>query len=54
MTIYRAMYPFPGTPDGFEFESLGMWLAQRYGYNLSENWQDQITLGQVFEHARRA
>lgn len=48
LTVYRALYPSQWTPDSLEFETWALMLEKRYGHNLSDLWNDQLTLGELF------
>ncbi len=54
MEVYRAKYPRGSLGDCLELERLGMALTERHGVDLLSIWQNDITLGEVFEQTRNA
>lgn len=52
MQIYRALYPSKWQADALEVETLAIDLRKHYGLELSSIWSPELTLGQVFEHAK--
>ena len=53
MDIYRTRYPSRGWPDALELETLATLARERYALDLVSFWRDDVTLGEVFERARR-
>lgn len=54
LQIYRAIYPSKWTPDALEFETLDRDLKAKYGVSLEETWNEQLTLGKLFNATKRA
>lgn len=54
MDVYRALYPHPGEPDGMELEGFVEGVEKEYEFNLQPVWQEDITLGDIFELSRKA
>jgi len=50
--VYRALYPNKGLPDALEVETFARGLKERYGVALSEIWNNELTLGQIFNRCR--
>lgn len=48
MDVYHALYPIKGYPDALELETFDLQLQDVYGVDLSEWWQPDLTLGDVF------
>ncbi|MBM4047102.1 MAG: hypothetical protein FJ279_18525 [Planctomycetes bacterium] len=53
MDVYQAEYPSPPLADDMELEQLVMNVQERYGLDLCSVWKADMTLGQVFEVARK-
>ncbi len=51
--IYRALYPTPGWPDALELEGFARNLERKYGFDLAKVTDQDITLGKIFEMARK-
>ncbi len=54
MDVYRALNPLEGMPDSLELEELTVRLEERYGTDFKAIWNKNITLGDLFRHARTA
>lgn len=52
--IYRALYPHRWQADALEFETLCRDLQQRYSLDLEHVWEEDLTLGELFDHALQA
>ena len=52
MDIYRALYPTPGWPDALELETFAINLEKKYGFKLEKVFDEETTLGRLFEIAR--
>jgi propanediol dehydratase small subunit len=52
LQIYRARYPVKDWPDQLELETLHRDMRNRYGVDLAAQWNDQVTLGELFSRAR--
>jgi propanediol dehydratase small subunit len=49
MDVYRAMYPPKWTAvDDMELEYFALLLKERYTLDLTSNWRDDLTLGEIF------
>ena len=53
MDVYRADYPPGSLADSMELETLGLRLEKRYAIDFTAVWRDNITLGELYEHARK-
>jgi hypothetical protein len=53
MDIYRADNPPECLADGMELETLCLELEERYGFDCTAVWREDITLGELYEHTRR-
>lgn len=53
MEIYRTRYPTALWGDSLELETLAALAQRRYGLDLASFWQPNITLGELFDRARR-
>lgn len=49
MDIYRTIYPSKWRPDSMELETLVRCIEKKYGLDLTSSWNQEITLGQIFE-----
>ncbi|MBI3875432.1 MAG: hypothetical protein HY300_05640 [Verrucomicrobia bacterium] len=54
MDVYRALNPLEGMPDSMELEGLTVQLEERYGVDFAAIWNENITLGDLFTHAKTA
>jgi|SRR5579859_3886028 len=54
MEIYRAQYPEKGLADAMELEFLARDMQEKYKVDLTAFWNDDITLADLFTHARSA
>ena len=53
MEVYRDLYPFPKhEPDAMELESFVLRTQDRYGIDLLPLWREDITLGELYQHAK--
>ena len=52
MEIYRAQYPEKGLADAMELEFLARAMKEKYRVDLTAFWSDDITLADLFTHAR--
>lgn len=52
LSVYRELYPQRWTPDGLEVETLAKALHKHYGVTLGAIWDRDLTLGELFAHAR--
>jgi len=53
MEVYRALYPFPNMmADSMELESFIERVRERYGVDFFPLWRGDITLAELFAHAR--
>jgi len=53
MDLYRAYYPpGHGLADAMELETLSLRLENRYGLDMGAMWREDITLGELYEHAQ--
>jgi hypothetical protein len=48
LQIYRSRYPVENWPDQLELETLHRHMRIRYGVDLVAEWNDQVTLGDLF------
>ena len=53
MDIYRAAYPLGNFDDNMELEKLMENLEERYGFGPTSVCREDITLGELYEHARK-
>ncbi len=53
LDIYRALYPTPGWGDALELETFAINLKKKYGFDLKKVTDQDITLGKIFEMARK-
>ena len=49
LAIYRAQYPSQWMADAMELETLDLLVRKRYEVSLSEIWNNDLTLGKLFE-----
>ena len=54
MDVYRAQHPDWGMADAMELEWLERLFREKYGKDMASLWRDDITLGEIFAHARAA
>ncbi|MGD0518141.1 MAG: acyl carrier protein [Thermoguttaceae bacterium] len=47
--IYRALYPLPFSADSLELVTLTMNVQKEYGLDLIEHFNQEMTLGQLFQ-----
>jgi hypothetical protein len=52
--VYNAVNPVEGWPDAFELETFARELAREYVLDLEDIWHADLTLGEVFERARKS
>lgn len=52
MDLYRALYPEPGWADSLELETFSANLEDKYGLDLENVDDHDITLGRLFEMTR--
>ncbi len=48
LAIYRALYPSRWAPDALELETFSQQVERRYGLRFRDDWQEELTLGQLF------
>lgn len=53
MDVYRAIYPTPGWPDSLELETFARGLERKYGFDLRKVFDQDTTLGRIFEMTRK-
>lgn len=53
MDVYRALYPTPGWGDALELETFAINLEKKYGFDLAKAFDQDITLGRIFEMTRK-
>jgi propanediol dehydratase small subunit len=47
-SIYNDLYPDKGWPDALELETFSLNLEKKYHLKLSEIWNEDLTLGEIF------
>ena len=52
--VYRTLYPDRLMADAMELETFELRLRRRYGVDMRGFWREDITLGEVFSHAKTA
>ncbi len=50
MDVYQAAYPTGTCVDNMELETLSLSIEWRYHLDLTAVWQEQITLGTLYEY----
>lgn len=53
MDVYQAEYPLGNFGDNLELETMMGNLEERYGVDLTSVWRGDVTLGELYEHARK-
>jgi hypothetical protein len=51
--VYRTLYPAGSLTDNMELESLVGDLQKRFGVDILDSWQEDITLADLFIQTRR-
>ena len=52
LQIYKARYPVKDWPDQLELETLQRDMRIKYAIDIAAQWNDQVTLGELFGRAR--
>ena len=52
--VYRTMYPPGSAVDSMELETFCKMLRKQYGIDFATSWQEDITLGEIYEQTHRA
>lgn len=52
--VYRTLYPYPKLmADSMELETFALKAGERYGVDLVPTWQEDITLGEIYEQTHK-